>query len=45
MVLNLRGLFDQTIAHFDRETAVRAPVVPVMPAVPRRGGFGRKVVG
>jgi HPt (histidine-containing phosphotransfer) domain-containing protein len=42
-VRELRGLFDQTIAHFERETAVRPPM-PVMPAVPRRGGFGRKVV-
>lgn len=49
-VRELRGLFADTIAYFDREMAPRAPVqapmsVPMMPAMPRRGGgFGRKVV-
>ncbi|MDO6415140.1 Hpt domain-containing protein [Sphingomonas sp. BIUV-7] len=43
-VLELRGLFAQTIAFFDRETAERAPPAPTL--APRRtGGFGRKVVG
>lgn len=39
----LQGLFAETIAYFERETAAKAPA-PV--AIPRRtGGFGRKVVG
>jgi HPt (histidine-containing phosphotransfer) domain-containing protein len=43
-VRELRSLFAETIAYFDRETAPRA-TAPIMPAMPRRaGGFGRKVV-
>jgi HPt (histidine-containing phosphotransfer) domain-containing protein len=42
-VRELRGLFAETIAFFDRETAAQARPTPV-PMAPRKGGFGRKVV-
>lgn len=44
-VRDLRSLFAQTIAFFDREMADSAPPVVAAPVPRRAGGFGRKVVG